>query len=216
MKLIIRKAQPTDIPFLVESVIQAEKLDTEIISYCTLFEISEEKLRDQIASAMINEEGITPWEIKHWYVAANQNNQPLAALCAWEEFNTIGTEIQKFQYLNFCNKPNLQDNEFLSRMAMLKQIAIPRVPHFIQLDALFTDSKFRGMGIMSELIQFVFNKYQQKTFQIQVLGCNQGAINLYKKLGFKEQSSAFCDGLKENRLLADQTKFNLIRNGNGV
>jgi GNAT superfamily N-acetyltransferase len=211
MKLNFRKAISTDIPFLIESVIFAEKIDNQTISFCTLFGIDEGIFGHQIYVAMSEKEGILPWDIDHWYVAANNENKPIAALSAWEEPDSFGSEIQKFQYLNFCNKPNLQSSDFLFNVHLLTQLAIPREPSFIQLDSLYTKEIYRGKGIMSGLIEFIFASNPKRTFQIQALGCNQGAIKLYKAKGFIQHTYKHYEGLKERNLLADNTKINFLR-----
>jgi ribosomal protein S18 acetylase RimI-like enzyme len=66
---------------------------------------------------------------------------------------------------------------------------------------------------MTELIEFVFNKYAGKSFQIQVLGSNLSAIKLYKKLAFETNIVVTSKGIYEAKLMPDDTKLNMIKHG---
>jgi ribosomal protein S18 acetylase RimI-like enzyme len=213
MNFVIRKAESSDIPFLVKAVIHAEKLQTDIISYCTLFSISEEEFADQVQLAFEEEMGIPAWNFQNWSVAMNESNTPLAAISHWKEAGGRGSESQKFQFLSVVNKSKVNENQLKAQFELLQQLGIPRTVGFIQLDFLFTDIQWRGKGIMSKLIQNIFKIFPNETFQIQVLGVNKNAIQLYKKLGFKENERREVDGIKVKRLLADDVKINMINHG---
>jgi len=213
MNFFIRKADSSDIPFLVKAVIHAEKLHTDIISYCTLFSISEAEFADQVQLAFDEEIGVPAWDFQNWSVATNERNTPLAAIAHWKEAGGRGSESQKFQFLSMINKSKVNENQVKGQFELLQQLGIPRIVGFIQLDFLFTDSYWRGKGIMSKLIKNIFQNFPNETFQIQVLGVNENAIQLYNKLGFKENERRNVEGLKEKRLMADDVKINMINHG---
>ena len=213
MTFSIIKAREQDIPFLVDSVINAEKLDTNIISYCSLFNISEMLLKEQLLEAFQEKMGIIVWDINQWIVALDENGKAIAALAYWMENNLADSETQKFKYLSFLNKSNVNHPNFQVVFQALKKIQIARETNVIQLDFLYTKPQYQGKGIMSSLIKNVISRHPNNKFQIQVLQCNEKAKRLYEKLGFIEDICKTEIGLKHNNILADDTKFNLTYYG---
>lgn len=54
---------------------------------------------------------------------------------------------------------------------------------------LYIDEKYRGKGFAKQYFQFVFNKYKKaKRFRLEVVGDNERAISVYKKMGFRKVS----------------------------
>ena len=54
------------------------------------------------------------------------------------------------------------------------------------IEYVVTDSKYRGMGVASALINHIFALPEYKHFLIEVADTNVSTIELYKKLGFQE------------------------------
>ncbi len=210
MKYKIRKAEINDIPFLIQSVFQSEKIGTDIISYCTLFDIPENTLSEQLNEAFIEDFEILPWSLNHWYVSVNERDTPIAALAYWREPEISNSEIQKFQYLSFINKNKVTQPDFMNRYDLLKQIAINREPNHYQFDFLFTEDEYRGQGIMFNMMNVLINESSSSNFQIQVLESNSKAKKLYERIGFVENKRITLSGLKEKKLLADNTKINMV------
>jgi len=213
MKFSIRQAKISDVDFLIESMIHAEKFDTDIVSYCTLFEISQPIFVEQVKIAFIDGLDIFPWDCKHWLVATNEKGKLIAAMASWNEPEFMGTETKKFQFLCYLNKSKVQDSQFQHRFDLLKKMDIPREPNYIQLDFLYTHHDYRGKGIMSNMIKHVITKHLGSQFQIQVLGGNEIAKRLYERMGFVENKHIHLKGIKANRLLADDIKINMLLNG---
>jgi ribosomal protein S18 acetylase RimI-like enzyme len=210
MTFKIRKAESKDIPFLIQSIFQSEKIGTDIISYCTLFDIDENTLNEQLTEAFIEDYKILPWNLKNWYVSENEIESPLAALAFWLEPENSNSEIQKFQYLSFVNKSKVAKPEFTHRYDLLKQVAINREPNHYQFDFLYTKIEFRGQGIMLKMMKDLITQSASSNFQIQVLKSNSNAKKLYERIGFVENKRITLNGLKENKLLADNTKINMF------
>ncbi len=213
MRYLIRKAEKTDIQFLVDCVINSERIHTDVISYCGLFNITEEELRRQIILAFNEEMSVFVWDIDQWLVMLTEDKKNIAALAVWVESTEFNSETQKFQFLSYLNKSKIRDGEFISRFEAIKKLYIPRDIGLVQLDFLYTQPEYRGQGLMTELIEFVFNKYANKSFQIQVLGSNVPAIKLYKKLTFETNIVLTSPGTQEAKLMADDTKLNMIKHG---
>ena len=56
----------------------------------------------------------------------------------------------------------------------------------VYIDYLTTDKKYRGEGIATKLINFVFNELDFEECYIEVLSKNKNAKRLYEKIGFEE------------------------------
>ena len=213
MRYVIRKAEKTDISFLVDCVINSEKINTDIISYCSLFEITEEDLRTQVTLAFTEEMSVFVWDVNQWLVMLNDNEEIVAGLAYWIEPPEVNSETQKFQFLSYLNKSKVRDAQFMARFEAIKKLQIPRNSGLVQLDFLYTQPEYRGQGLMSQLIKFVFNQFAIHNFQIQVLGSNLSAIKLYKKLAFETNIVVTLKGLHEAKLMPDDTKLNMIKHG---
>ena len=48
----IKKATENDIPFLVETIVAAEKSGTSVFSYATLFEVNENKVKEVLTEIL--------------------------------------------------------------------------------------------------------------------------------------------------------------------
>lgn len=207
MNYNIRIATTNDIPFLVESVIEAEKAGSDIISYCSLFNINQQKLSEIINNAFTDEVGVVVWDVNTWIVLEDSQGNTIAGLASWIESDNLASEKQKFQYLNYVLRPDLNDKDFKTKISQLQKGALPRNKNSRQLDFLYTNPNFRGKGIMKMLIGYAINNCSESCLQLQVLSSNYSAIKLYEKMGFIEERRLTCNGLKSKGLLADDTKI---------
>lgn len=56
-----------------------------------------------------------------------------------------------------------------------------------QILDLYVDDKYRGRGFASQYFKYIFDKYSYaKRFRLEVVKDNEKAINVYKRMGFKE------------------------------
>lgn len=56
-----------------------------------------------------------------------------------------------------------------------------------QILDLYIDSAYRGRGYASKYFQYIFDRYNYaKRFRLEVVRDNENAINVYKKMGFKD------------------------------
>lgn len=58
-----------------------------------------------------------------------------------------------------------------------------------QILDLYIDEKYRGRGFATQYFNYVFEKYSYaKRFRLEVVKDNKKAVNVYKRMGFKEIS----------------------------
>jgi len=185
----IRKATEKDIPFLKEAIIEAEKSGTNKISYCTIFTLAEEKLNEMLYQVLI--EDINGQELCiSDFLIAEINNEYAGACSAWiEGINGSPSYILKANILFFflgdkiCNKA--ADN-----LKLMEDINIAREKNTIQIESVYVNKKYRGMGIGNLLIREQIKMLSEKNIsvkkvQIILAKTNENAYKAYQKLGFK-------------------------------
>ncbi|MEI6047765.1 MAG: GNAT family N-acetyltransferase [Bacteroidota bacterium] len=187
--LIIRDATINDIPFLVETIIEAEKSGTDKLSYSTVFGLSGEESRKYIAD-MLSEE-IDGCELSiSSFIIAEINGQIAAAVAAWIE-GTMGipSAILKGNLLNFIlPKESIVSARMLN--LLLKELHIECISGTMQLGLVYVKSSFRGLNLVRLLIDAKIKKLLQinphiTEMYVQVFGNNLPAIRVYEKADFK-------------------------------
>ena len=197
MNINIRQANEKDIPFLVETVIAAERSNTSLCSYSTLFRLNNDEVIKKLSEIIY--EDITGQElcISGFYIA-EINGQYASACCSWiESEDGIPSSIIKSNLLLWYFGKSKCEN-IAKEFPFLNDLFIERNKNYIQIESVYTRDEFRGKGIAAILIRtHIFKKTHadnslQKA-QLIVAGGNENAITAYKKIGFKiklERSTA--------------------------
>ncbi|MCU4166225.1 hypothetical protein [Carboxylicivirga caseinilyticus] len=81
---VFRRANKSDLQFIVETIIEAEKSGTEVLPYSSLFGLSEKEVRELLKSAL--EEDVEDCDLSlSGFIVAEYKKKPVAALNAWIE-----------------------------------------------------------------------------------------------------------------------------------
>lgn len=191
---IFRKATLDDIGFLTEVVIAAEKSGSDKLSYATLFGISDEQAKKNIA-AMFDEE-IEGCELSvDSFVIAEYQGQPVAAFGAWIEGvdDETPSKILKSNLIGYTF--GREAVEFLKTKAhLIKDLITEREPNALQFEYLFVSDAHRGKNlsnrIIEELEKLAKQRYPQlQKAQVQLYANNASAIKVYERNGFAVASS---------------------------
>lgn len=193
----IRPATVEDIPFLIEVIIEAEKSGTDKLGLSTLFHISEEKLRQCLAQMMEEEIDGCEFSISS-YQMAEVAGMPVAAIAGWIEGrneDNLASGILKSNLLGFVlPKESLESIQKMS--GLLEGIQIVRETHTYQIEYVYVSPDYRGMGIVSSLLDAhseLGNGVAHK-MQVQAFANNFAAIKAYEKYGFKvKREYKVCD-----------------------
>ncbi len=86
VNFIFRQATIKDVPFLVDTIIAAEKSGTDIFTYSTIFGLTEEEARKYIAAMFLEEIDGCELSISS-FLLAESNGHIAAAIGAWIEGN---------------------------------------------------------------------------------------------------------------------------------
>jgi ribosomal protein S18 acetylase RimI-like enzyme len=218
MKTIIRKAGPADKDFLVTAIIEAEKSGSDLISYCAIFGISEDALRELLGGIL--DEEIEGQEICYaHFLIAEVDGTPAAAISAWiEKEEGMASNMIKSNLLMY-----LLDREIIlnaaPNLALMNETAIGREEGALQVECVYTAPGFRGLGLSRMLteahirLNLEAGKQIEKV-QVILLKNNASAQRAYEKAGFVLKQEKQCTDENIMKLLPCDTKILMERNLN--
>lgn len=185
-----RIATIEDIPFLVNTIIEAEKSGTEILTYSTIFGLSEDEARKYLSMMLLEE--VDDCELStSSFLLALVDNQIVAAVAAWiEGLHGIPSTVLKGNLLKYI----LPEEAFLRALSfshIIQELHIEYIPNSIQIGLVYVTKSHRGQNIASLLIDEQISRLLQMNkkpegIYVQVFGNNLPAIKAYEKANFKK------------------------------
>src|SRR5688572_18410769 len=82
--LTFRKAQPKDINFIIEAILESERSGTDVLSWSRILSISETETAELVRNILEEEIEGQEWHLPSFYIAES-DGRPAAALSAWIE-----------------------------------------------------------------------------------------------------------------------------------
>jgi GNAT superfamily N-acetyltransferase len=185
----VRNATDTDIEFIIETIVHAEKGNGDSISYCKLFNINEEEFRQVLRKIM--EAGICNFEFSlDSFKIAESNGSQVAAYGAWlEGKDGISSAMLKISaFKSFLNKENIIYYKTVAPVA--DEISIKRLPGTIQFESIYIREEFRGKNIGYLLVQSLINDLKAKhpdvkMAHVQLIKQNAVSLQAHQKYGFQ-------------------------------
>lgn len=182
-----RQATEKDIPFLIDTIIAAEKSGTDRLSYATLFDISEQEV--MVILAQILEEDMAGQELcVSGFIIAEVNGQFVGACNAWIEGEVGKSALIKSSLLMFYfgKERCLHAATYNEK---LDQIRLHRTAGSLQIESVYVIEQFQGKGIGGALIEKQIRHHIQlgkqfSNIQIIVACNNDKAVRAYQKIGF--------------------------------
>lgn len=186
MEYNYRKAQESDIPFLVTAVIEAERSGSDLIPLARIFGLTEQQLYDCLVEIFHIETAGCELSLGSFLVAECQE-QPVAAIATWiEGRNSQSSALLKSNLISYAfpreNLSRLENNQ-----SLLEVFTIERAKDARQIEYVFVQKEHRGKHLINEMIRRIHlkdNKDVLKT-QIQLWANNIAALKTYRKSGFK-------------------------------
>jgi len=215
MSITIRQATAEDKDFLIEAIMEAEKSGSDTISYCAIFSITEDQLRETLSNMLDEEMEDQELYIPNFLVA-EVDGKPAATISGWvEKKNGMASSIIKSNMLMYS-----LDRDILlaaaPRLGLMNEVSITRDENALQLECVYTKPEFRGRGLAACLLEAHIKRMKDEgepvdTAQIILLKNNTGAIKAYEKAGFSIVAEKTCgdDGIL--RLLPGDTKIMMER-----
>lgn len=189
---IIRSAAVSDIPFLVETIVEAEKSGTDRLSYSTIFGLTEAEVKSYLSEMMAEEIDGCELSVSSFLVAES-GGTAVAALSAWIEGSEgIPSAVLKGNLLNYT-LPVRCIEKAMGLNSMIREIHIEYTPETIQIGAGYVAPGFRGhklLGLLSDEIikRLAAANPEVSTVWAQIFSCNTPSIRTYEKAGFVEVS----------------------------
>jgi ribosomal protein S18 acetylase RimI-like enzyme len=192
---IIRKATCDDIWFLIETIIEAEKSNTDKFGLSTLFELTEEEVRSCLKLMLEEEVDGCEFSVSSFMVA-EINGSPVAATAGWiegENTNSMPSFVLKANLLKFTI-PNSKLLNVNSKADIIKDILIDRENGTLQIEYVYIKKEHRGKGLLTKLINAhaklcSLRNPNIKYMQVQLFANNIAALSSYQKAGFMILSS---------------------------
>jgi len=189
VEIVIRSAIPADLEFVMETIVSAEKGMGNTISYCKLFNISEEKFRSTLKEILVA--GITNFEFSLTnYKVAVANGQPVGAYGAWiEGKDGISSGLLKISALkSFLGKESMSFYKVNS--PVVEEMTIKRQPGTLQFESIYILEEFRGKGIGNILVQALIDDSRKQEpnlsiAQVQIIKQNSISLQAHLNYGFK-------------------------------
>ncbi|MBD3581388.1 GNAT family N-acetyltransferase [Flavobacterium selenitireducens] len=185
MEILLRKAGPTDYPFLAETIINAEKSGGQTLTYTTIFGIAEEKAKDYIIQ-MLDE------EIEHCefsaeaFLIAESDGKAVGAVCCWiEAADGIASSILKGNLLRHT-LPKDNFEKAIRLGPIISELHMEYEAGSIQVGLVYVTEAARGKGLVKRLLDGKISELRtgDQHVYIQVFGNNAAAIRAYEKYGF--------------------------------
>lgn len=210
MKISYRKANDNDIDFIVKSIIAAEKNNSTIFSYNTIFGLDEKSVSKFLSKILLMKVDGCELSISS-YLIAYIENKPIGAIGAWIEASEgMSSKTIKGNLLfKFIPKENLLKSKSISNL--INSVYIDYVEGSMSVGITYIDKRYRGLGILKKLLDKQKEKLMSKNrivdIYIQVFSNNIQAIKAYEKLGFLKVNSAISNSKDILKYLPSNEKF---------
>ncbi len=185
----IRQATLKDVHFLADSIMFAEKSNTDKLGLSTLFNLTEEEVKENLVSMLEEEVDGCEFSVSSFLVA-DHNQQPVATVGAWiEEWNDEQpSKILKANLIAFTF-PAASMNAIKANADIIKDIQIEREKNTMQIEYVYVHPQHRGQNLVQSLItKHIENSLRKfpemKKCQVQLFANNGAAAKVYQKMDF--------------------------------
>ncbi len=216
MEITTRAATFADIPFLVETIIEAEKSGTPVFSYTTVFGLTVEEAKHYIA--LMLEEEIDGCELSvSAFLVAESGGKTIGAVCAWIEGSEGVPSITLKGNLLQYTLPAKCFQAVYAVNPIIKELHIEYIPNTIQIGLVYVSEEARGQGLVKRLLEERIEQLRQENNNlseayVQVFAHNIPAIKAYEKVGFQVFDSKTAKTKEILNYLPDASKLSMKLN----
>jgi len=209
----VRRANKTDIPFLVDAIIEAEASGTQKISYREIFGLNDRELSDLFDSILAEEIHGCGWSPPEFLIA--EHDREAAACCAaWiEGASGLSSSIMKSRLLvEFLGEDRWELSK--ENLSAASEVNIDRTVGILQIDSVYTRPRYRGQGLSGILIREHLREAAQtgaSCAEIQLMKNNGAAMKAYQKAGFSLKRERDSDSEIIRKLLPHHTKLLMVK-----
>jgi len=187
-RILIRQAEISDLDFIIEAIIEADRSETDRISYCTIFNLSLVELQ-QILRNILTENVHGSEFCLSDFLVATVDDKIAGACCAWIE-SKDGNPSYLIKYSLLSQYLNEENITYSKKIApYIQGLHIDRETLALQIESVYVNPIFRGLGLSSKIIQQQFKQHLSaypdiKKSQLIVTKKNFSALHVYLKLGY--------------------------------
>lgn len=199
-QVLIRQAELNDIDFIIEAIIEADRSETERISYCNIFNLSTAELKVILKNVLLENIEGSEFCLSHFKVALVEGVHA-GACCSWIEASDGNPSyLIKFSLLSqYLSEENIEHSKKIA--PIIKGLHTDREIATLQIESVYVHPSFRGFGIGVKIINEHFNQSklvhpELEKAQLIVTYDNNSALSAYKKLGFSVIKKFFVDDEK--------------------
>lgn len=188
-EITVCSAQNKHFPFLAKAIVEADKGDKELCSYCGLLRIQEDEFENILIKIFSEELEGCEFGPSTFLVLEYRGN-PVAAVSSWVEGECgLPSWLVRMSALReYVPQENLE--HLLKIKDITDSMVIARTPSTMQIESVFVENEFRGKGLVSKLFKAHLVQNNQlelfpETIELLTYVNNKSAIRAYNKLGFK-------------------------------
>lgn len=187
-EIIFRNATLDDIPFLVDTIIEAEKSGTERLTYTTIFGLSEEESRKYLADMLLEEVDGCELSVSSFLVAESEG-KVVAAVSVWiEGLEGISSSVLKGNLLSY-SLPKDCIERAASIFPVIRDLQMEYQQNTIILGNGHVLKEYRGHNLLGKLMDEKMKSLSLLRPDIteayaQVFECNAPSLRTCEKLGF--------------------------------
>lgn len=211
----IRGASLTDIPFLVDTIIAAEKSGTDRLGYSTIFELTDAEVR--LALAAILEEDVQGQELcVSGFLIAEIESSSAAAVCSWVEGagGRPSGVLKANLLMHFLGR-----ERFLaaaSRLRAVEALNLARTPGYLQLESVYVAPRFRGRRLFEQLLKSHCDDAAARNpalvaAEIILMKDNTAALRTYQATGFVVAAERYSSDPSLLGLLPANRKVSMVK-----
>ena len=200
----IRKAVESDIPFIVDAILEIEK-SGDSNTYNNLFSTDTATTKNYLRNILKDEENLdTELSLNTFYVVEIEHN---VVGCCSHIYTSKQYYVNKGETFSFHLDPNHLTN-FVNNAKDLPSQEISHDKHFIEYVLIAEEQ--RGKGLVGKLMQYVIDEIKINPLYINIFSNNDVACKAYEKLGFQKYLEVDLD-TSENKIYPSLTKIIMIK-----
>ncbi|MDE3213091.1 MAG: hypothetical protein KGM98_07635 [Bacteroidota bacterium] len=207
----IREATISDISFLAQAIIEAEKSSTDVLSYTTVFGLSEDQTHRYLSDMLGEEIDGCELSISSFLVAEELGVQ-VGAVSGWiEGADGISSTVLKGNLLSYT-LPKTCLEKAASIYPLLKKLNIDYIQGAIHKGAGYVIPEYRGQGVLKILTEEIIRHLVHQRPEIpavytQIYGSNFRAIHANQKSGFELVARKVCPNKEILKYLPSDSKI---------
>lgn len=212
---ILRPANINDVEFLAETIIEAEKSGSDILSYSTIFGLDKEEVKRLIIDMLEEEADGCDVSISSFSVA-EKDGELVAAVSCWQEGSAgISSTVLKGNLLSCCLKPEaMQKAQKVNKI--ISELSVEPVPGCLFLSAGYVKPEHRGQGLASKLIELriseaMKNPTPPNEIYSHVFDTNTSSLRSCEKMGFNVVETHHSDSKEIRNLLPSDSKVVVMK-----